>query len=73
VRSLDQVYTWDQTLSQGLVVDVDHATLGPLRLPGPPLRFFDEAGAETTRTAHTPPPVLDADGADIRAWLAGPP
>ena len=73
VRSLDQVYTWDQTLSQGLVVDVEHATLGPLRLPGPPLRFFDEAGAETTRTAHTPPPGLDADGADIRAWLAGPP
>jgi crotonobetainyl-CoA:carnitine CoA-transferase CaiB-like acyl-CoA transferase len=73
VRSLDEVYTWDQTLSQKLVVEVEHATLGPVRLPGPPLRFFDESGAETTRTTHGAPPVLDADGADVRAWLAGPP
>src|SRR5215218_8825616 len=40
VRTIDEVYTWDQTLSQGLLVDVEHATLGRLSLPGPPLRFF---------------------------------
>ncbi len=46
VRSLDEVYTWEQTRSQGLLVDVEHPVLGTLELPGPPLRFFtDPAGA----------------------------
>src|SRR3954451_11541154 len=39
VRTLDEVYTWEQTLSQGLLVDVDHPTLGTVQLPGPPLRL----------------------------------
>jgi crotonobetainyl-CoA:carnitine CoA-transferase CaiB-like acyl-CoA transferase len=68
VRSLDEVYAWDQTRSQGLLVEVDHATLGPLTLPGPPLRFFDGSGEERTRTAHQAPPYLDQHGADVRAW-----
>jgi crotonobetainyl-CoA:carnitine CoA-transferase CaiB-like acyl-CoA transferase len=74
VRTLDEVYGWDQALSQGLLVDVEHATLGRLSLPGPPLRFFapgPDGEAETTRTAHAAPPVLGADGDAIRAWLAG--
>ena len=29
VRTLDEVYDWEQTRSQGLLVDVEHATLGP--------------------------------------------
>src|SRR3954470_11208814 len=32
VRTLDEVYGWEQTLSQGLLIDVDHATLGRLQL-----------------------------------------
>ena len=71
VRTLDEVYAWDQTRSQGLLVDVEHVSLGPLSLPGPPLRFFSAQGAETTRTQHLPPPVLDQHGAAVRAWLAG--
>jgi crotonobetainyl-CoA:carnitine CoA-transferase CaiB-like acyl-CoA transferase len=74
VRSIDEVYGWDQTLSQGLLVDVEHATLGRLSLPGPPLRFFHagpDGETETTRRAHAAPPVLGADGASIRAWLSG--
>ncbi|MDQ4053932.1 MAG: CoA transferase [Actinomycetota bacterium] len=69
VRTLDEVYAWDQTLSQGLLLDVDHPTLGALRLPGPPLRFFDADGAEVSRRAHTPPPLLDEHATDIRTWL----
>lgn len=69
VRSIDEVYSWDQTLSQGLLIDVDHETLGSLTLPGPPLRFFDSDGAEVTGTAHKAPPVLGSDGNSIRAWL----
>jgi crotonobetainyl-CoA:carnitine CoA-transferase CaiB-like acyl-CoA transferase len=73
VRTIDEVYTWDQTLSQGLLVDVEHATLGRLSLPGPPLRFFTpgpDGETETTRRHHAAPPVLGADGDAIRAWLS---
>ncbi|MGH3459736.1 CaiB/BaiF CoA transferase family protein [Aeromicrobium sp.] len=69
VRSLDEVYSWDQTASQGLLVDVEHASLGRLSLPGPPLRFFDAEGSETTGAHHTAPPVLDEHGSRVRAWL----
>jgi crotonobetainyl-CoA:carnitine CoA-transferase CaiB-like acyl-CoA transferase len=72
VRKLDEVYNWDQTESQGLKIDVEHRTLGPLVLPGPPLRFFapgPDGEVETTRREHLAPPTLGADGAAIRAWL----
>ncbi|MFC5063816.1 CaiB/BaiF CoA transferase family protein [Actinomycetospora atypica] len=70
VRTIDEVYAWEQTRSQGLLVDVEHETLGTVQLAGPPLRFFDPTGDETTRTGHVAPPVLDADGTAIREWLA---
>ncbi|WP_239062211.1 CoA transferase [Streptomyces sp. SID13031] len=68
VRRLDEVYAWDQTASQGLLIDVEHATLGALQLPGPPLRFF-QGDAETTQTGHAAPPTLDQHGDAIREWL----
>ena len=70
VRTIDEVYAWEQTRSQGLLVDVTHDTLGPLQLAGPPLRFFDRAGQEVTRTAHAAPPTLDQHGPTVRCWLA---
>src|SRR5205085_9316569 len=73
VRTIDEVYGWDQTLSQGLLVDVEHATLGPLQLPGPPLRFFapgPDGETETTRREHTAPPVLGSSNDAVRAWLS---
>ena len=70
VRSLDEVYAWDQTASQRLLLEVEHPTLGPLTLPGSPLRFFDVSGGEVTRADHAAPPVLDQHGDAIRAWLA---
>ena len=73
VRSIDEVYDWDQTASQGLLMSVDHGSLGPLTLPGPPLRFFAADGTEQTRTTHTAPPTLDEDGAAVRAWLSETP
>ena len=70
VRTLDEVYEWEQVHSQGLVIDVDHKILGTVSLPGPPLRFFSAADtAETTLKAHTAPPLLDQDGDRIRRWL----
>ena len=61
IRTIREVYEWEQTQSQGLLIDVEHATLGTVTLPGPPLRFFDPNGAELTRRRHTAPPVLGAD------------
>jgi crotonobetainyl-CoA:carnitine CoA-transferase CaiB-like acyl-CoA transferase len=69
VRTVDEVYGWAQTASQGLLIDVTHESLGPIRLPGPPLRFFDPAGRERTWTGHRPPPVLDQHGDAIRRWV----
>ena len=58
VRTIDEVYEWEQTRSQGLVIDVEHSSLGRISLPGPPLRFFTPGGRETTRREHRPPPLL---------------
>ena len=69
VRDLQEVYEWDQTRSQGLLVDVDHPTLGRVQLPGPPLRFFAHDGAEVTPGGHRSPPLLDEHGPSVRAWL----
>lgn len=69
VRNVREVYEWEQTRSQGLLVDVEHATLGPVTLPGPPLRFFRPDGTEVTETRHLAPPVLGADEDLVRAWL----
>ena len=68
VRAMDEVYEWEQTRSQGLVLDVDHPAYGSLRLSGSPLRFDDNAFSGG-RADHAPPPLLDEHGEAIRAWL----
>jgi crotonobetainyl-CoA:carnitine CoA-transferase CaiB-like acyl-CoA transferase len=70
VRSLDEVYEWEQTRAQGLVISVDHPVLGRIELPGPPLHFGDRpytGGRET----HLPPPALGEHDEPVRAWLSG--
>lgn len=71
VRSIDEVYEWDQTASQGLLVSVDHASLGDITLPGPSLRFFEPDGAEVGRRAHAAPPTLDQHGEALRREFSG--
>ncbi|MEU3735169.1 CoA transferase [Streptomyces sp. NPDC033538] len=77
VRALDEVYEWEQTRSQRLLIDVEHQSLGRISLPGSALRTFsvDAAGAETetTRVDHRPPPVLDSSADAVREWLATAP
>ncbi|MCU1573053.1 MAG: CoA transferase [Micrococcaceae bacterium] len=65
VRTVDEVYEWEQTRSQGLLLNVEHPTLGPIQLPGPPLRFFEPTGAETTKRDHTAPPLLGQHDAAV--------
>jgi crotonobetainyl-CoA:carnitine CoA-transferase CaiB-like acyl-CoA transferase len=64
VRSLDRVYGWEQTRSQGLLVEVEHATAGRITLPGPPLRFDGVDSLE-----HTAPPTLGQHDESVRQWL----
>ncbi|MCX5214765.1 CoA transferase [Kitasatospora sp. NBC_00240] len=77
VRTLDEVYEWEQTRSQQLLVDVEHQSLGKITLPGSALRTFsvDSTGAETetTRVDHVAPPVLGAHADAIRDWLSETP
>jgi crotonobetainyl-CoA:carnitine CoA-transferase CaiB-like acyl-CoA transferase len=68
VRNLQQTYDWAQTRSQGLVVTVDHPILGPIELPGPPLRFFDQTGSEWKRE-HTAPPLFGVDTETVLEWI----
>jgi crotonobetainyl-CoA:carnitine CoA-transferase CaiB-like acyl-CoA transferase len=68
VRTLDDVFTWEQTLSQGLLVDVEHLTAGQVQLPGPPLRFDDNRYAGG-REQHLAPPALGQHNDSVRAWL----
>ena len=69
VRTIDEVYEWDQVASQGLLVEVDHAFLGPVTLPGPPLRFDDNVRAGG-RDQHLAPPALGEHTDSVLAWLA---
>jgi crotonobetainyl-CoA:carnitine CoA-transferase CaiB-like acyl-CoA transferase len=76
VRSIDEVYAWDQTRSQGLLIDIQHDSLGLIQLPGPPLRFFDvsnETEVETTLQRHHPPPLLGASNTSLGTWLGTDP
>lgn len=65
VRTLEDVYADPQVEQQGLIIDVEHATLGPIRLSGSPLRFSASGPANPFA-----PPTLGQHSAEIRfaAW-----
>ncbi|WP_157247029.1 CoA transferase [Nonomuraea typhae] len=69
IRTIEEVYTWEQTESQGLVIEVDHPATGPVRLPGPPLRVGRADGTSLDRTRHLPPPLLGEHDETIRTEL----
>jgi crotonobetainyl-CoA:carnitine CoA-transferase CaiB-like acyl-CoA transferase len=53
IRTMDQVYAWEQVAHLGLVDRVVHPTLGEITLPGTPVRY-----SRSGRSAPTPPPRL---------------
>jgi len=67
VRTMDRVYEWEQTRAQGLIVDVEHATLGQISLPGLPLRFDG-----STPLPPSAPPTLGQHDESVRRWLDEP-
>lgn len=68
VRTLDDVFAWEQTLSQGLLLSVEHATQGTLNLPGSPIRF-DDNPFSGGRSSHDAPPTLGQHNESVREWL----
>jgi crotonobetainyl-CoA:carnitine CoA-transferase CaiB-like acyl-CoA transferase len=64
IRTIDEVYEWEQTRSQGLVIEVDHPVVGPMELPGPAVRL---GGASFNE--HRPPPLLGQHTVEVEAWL----
>ena len=64
IKRFDQVYDWAQTISQGLIAEMEHPTAGHLRLPGPPLRF-ERAGPYQ----YEAPPRLGEHTDEVLAWL----
>jgi crotonobetainyl-CoA:carnitine CoA-transferase CaiB-like acyl-CoA transferase len=70
VRTLDDVYGWEQTRSQGLLLEVDHPVHGSLTLPGSALRLDDQPWSGGRRH-HTAPPRLGEHTAAVRAEVAG--
>ena len=61
VRTLDQVYAAPQVREQGLVIEVEHPTLGRIELPGSPLKFGRSSAPD-----HQAPPTLGQHSAEIR-------
>lgn len=57
VRTVDDVYAWEQTRSQHLLLDVEHPVHGTLTLPGSPLRWDDQPWSGGRRD-HVAPPLL---------------
>ncbi len=69
VRRMDEVYASPQVAAQGLVLEVEHPSLGRIRLPGSPLRF--QGGAQAAPVPSRPPPGLGEHTEAVRRWLAG--
>lgn len=53
VKTLDRVYADPHVHAEGLVMDVEHPTLGHIRLPGNPIRF-----SRSQPVKPLPPPLL---------------
>lgn len=68
VRTIDEVYDWDQVASQHLLLPIDHPVLGRITIPGSPLRLDDNAHSGG-RATHLHPPMLGEHNESIRAWL----
>jgi crotonobetainyl-CoA:carnitine CoA-transferase CaiB-like acyl-CoA transferase len=64
INDLAAAFATPQVEARGLVVDVDHPVLGPLRQVGPPFVL-----AATPAAVRTPPPLLGEQTAEILAEL----
>ncbi len=64
VRDMAQVFSDPQVIDQGMVVEVDHPTIGTIRLPGLPWQLRATPGS-----VRRAPPTLGQDTDALLAWL----
>lgn len=64
VRSIDEVFADPQIAAREMAVSVDHATLGPVRVTGVPVKL-----SETPGSVRRPPPVLGQHTAAVLSEL----
>jgi CoA:oxalate CoA-transferase len=64
IRSVAQAWASPQAMERGLASDIDHPSLGRLRVPEQPVHF-----SGVPRGGRKPAPALNADAAEIRAAL----
>jgi crotonobetainyl-CoA:carnitine CoA-transferase CaiB-like acyl-CoA transferase len=60
IRTMDQVYGWDQLEHLELIDRVDHPSAGRLELPGSPVRW-----STSGRRPAAPPPTLGQHTAEV--------
>lgn len=70
VRTIDEVFAWEQARSQRLALEVRHSTLGDITLQGGPLRLFGFDGVERGRIEHDAPPTLGQHTGSVLEWLS---
>jgi formyl-CoA transferase len=61
VKTIDQVYATEQVRQQGLVWTTEHTTLGPIELPGSPLRY-----GRSEVSVRLAPPTLGEHSNQVR-------
>lgn len=66
VRDIAEAFADPGVLARGMVVTVEHTTLGPVRLPGIPAHHDRDPGS-----IRRPPPALGEHTAEVLAELAG--
>jgi len=64
VKTLDQVYQSPQVEHLGLIDNIEHPTLGTIRLPGSPLTYSDSPPSPSLA-----PPLLGQHNALVMRWL----
>jgi formyl-CoA transferase/CoA:oxalate CoA-transferase len=66
VRDLHEVFTDPQTQARDMLVELEHAAAGLLKVTGTPLKF-----SETPGSVRTPPPMLGEHTASVLGTLLG--
>jgi crotonobetainyl-CoA:carnitine CoA-transferase CaiB-like acyl-CoA transferase len=68
VRSIQEAFEDEQVLHRDMVQEVQHPTVGPLKLVGPPVKY-----SRTPAAIHLPPPLLGEHTRSVLQTLnAGP-
>jgi len=65
VKTIDEVYNTEQVRQQGLVWSIEHSTLGPIELPGSPLRF-----GRNVVGVRRAPPTLGEHSLEVRQEMS---